>query len=122
MEKARKETESTRCPRPGLIPAVLQGISSRETFLAIGSRSRGAAGFPFFCVFFPPFHPIRPCGAELPAVGRQRKVMKAMSEESKCLKLVFFAQNWVFFNGTEHGRTPILFRISARELGLHTAS
>lgn len=96
MEKARKETESTRCPRPGLIPAVLQGISSRETFLAIGSRSRGAAGFPFFCVFFPPFHPIRPCGAELPAVGRQRKVMKAMSEESKCLKLVFFAQNRTF--------------------------
>lgn len=66
-------------------------------FLAIGSRSRGAAGFPFFwCFFFPPFHPIRPCGAELPAAGRQRKVRKAMSKEGKRLKLVFFAQNRVF--------------------------
>lgn len=98
MEKARKETESTRCPRPGLIPAVLPGKSSRETFLAIGSRSRGAAGFSCFLLFFffPPFHPIQPCGAELPTAGRQQKARKAASEGGECLKLVLFAQNRAF--------------------------
>lgn len=72
MEKARKETESTRCPRPGLIPAVLKGISSRETFLAVKRFWQSAAGAegqqvsPFFVFFFLLFTQFGPAGPSSP--------------------------------------------------------
>lgn len=99
MEKARKETESTRCPRPGLIPAVLKGISSRETFLAVKRFWQSAAGAegqqvsPFFVFFFLLFTQFSPAG---PSSLQRDDNKRRESEESKCLKLVFFAQNRVF--------------------------
>lgn len=66
MEKARKETESTRCPRPGLIPAVLQGISSRETFWQSAAGAEGQQVSPFFVFFFLLFTQFGPAGPSSP--------------------------------------------------------
>lgn len=95
MEKARKETESTRCPRPGLIPAVLKGISSRETFLAVKCFWQSAAGAqgqqvsPFLC-FFSSFSPNSALRGRAPRSGTTTKGEEGHEQGGQTLKTGVF--------------------------------